>query len=365
MKFSQKAIADTTRATYQSAIVRFGSFVQMELGGSPRPSHDMLASLMTSERVGNFLAEMGKGTALQHSTLTTYRSALSTFWEESGLSHAKNPTTGAFITRILDGIKRERREQRSAAAKVGIAADSKPPLVDVSPALLRELAKCLGENSPDPEAQMHWACVTCALFGMFRPSEVLGSARHSRRRLEPEQINFWRDDQYIALLATGTSPHTVATPSHYTVQLFESKCDQGGTNAPHPISEPSAVLAMWVWMHTRRTLPWPQWPSALFQLPGRTALRMRELTDVLQQAVLAVKRERWRFTGKSFRRGGASALMASGASGPDMQNAGRWKSAAMPGTYASAQSKQQRMLAANRQMGASAPFAGLESIRRA
>jgi len=53
-------------------------------------------------------------------------------------------------------------------------------------------------------------------------------------------------------------------------------------------------------------------------------------------------------TGKAFRRGGASAMLRSGASIPDIMAAGRWKTPAMVGVYANAEAKRARAAAASR-----------------
>jgi hypothetical protein len=271
------------------------------------------------------------------------------------------------VARVLNGIKREQAEAAATAAKSGAVT---VPTVELTPALLAIMGRAVGEQSSDPDAQMHWAAATCAVYGMFRPSEVLGSHISPDRALGPESIVFYRNGKRMDLFASGVSPLSGVQPSYFTVQLFISKTVQFRQSDPHPIAARAAVQAMWIWMHTRRALVGQlctaPWDGRLFHIPHEKRLSQRRLIAVLEAAAFASTGERCRFTGKSFRRGGASALMAAGASSSDMQAAGRWRSAAMPGVYATSQSKRERMLAVSSQLmgSAAAFFAGVESVRR-
>lgn len=321
---------------------------------------------MTAPLVGNFLGEMAQAGGLKHSTLATYRSALSTYWEEAGILGAANPTAAPIITRVLDGIKRVQGEEKIAQQKQGA---QKARIVEMTPGLLQAIARSLGELSTDPEAQMHWAAATCFVFGLFRPNELLGSPAHPDP-IHESQITFYvqnppAPDRAVHLRPLGDSPYP--TPTYYIVQLYQQKAVQPGQQDLHgqlarTIADRGAVQAMWQWMHTRRSFG--ELEQRLFKLPGRRALSTRQLVDRCAQAVWASLGERVRFTGKSFRRGGASALMAAGASGPDMQAAGGWRSVSMPDRYASDHSKRARMIGATSLMGAAASYAGMESVTR-
>lgn len=322
---------------------------------------------MTAELVANFIAEMGDARGLKHSTLETYRSALSTHWEEEGLSGAANPTAAPIVTRVLDGVKRVHGEEKIVQRKAG----AEPvPIAEMTPGLLRTAGTTCGELSADPETQMMWAAACCFVFGLFRPNELLGS-RTQPDPIHAAQITFYERsppaaDRVMPLRPWGAAPHP--NPAYYVVALYTQKAVQPGQADRHEqlsriIADRSAVQAMWRWMHTRRNGLTAQ-EDRLFKLPGKRGLSIRRLLDWCAQAVWAATGERMRFTGKSFRRGGASALMGAGASGPIMQEAGGWRSEAMPDRYASVQSKRERMIGAHALMGAAASYAGMESVTR-
>lgn len=368
MSFSKRAIATSTRHTYDSALAKYRAFCASMHPGQP-PESTSRAAAMTVTQVANFLSEMARNGERKHSTLATYRSALSTFWEEAGLLGDTNPTAAPIITRIIDGVRRVQGEADIARRKAG--EPPKVPIVDLTPSMLEEMAHALGAGSPDAEAQMHWAATCCFVHGMFRPSELLGSQH--RQALLFSQITFFRRgaraaaDQAVSLMPSGVRPDADGwMPDYFSVTLFEQKTVQAGAAmasqpAAHPIGDRRAVWAMWQWMHTRRDAGPIQ--DALFQLPGKRPLSTRRLLEVLEVAALGAFAQRMRFTGKSFRRGGASALMAAGASVPTMQEAGRWRSHAMPDRYANTQAKRERMLEAGKLMRAT-PYAGLESVVR-
>jgi integrase len=89
---------------------------------------------------------------------------------------------------------------------------------------------------------------------------------------------------------------------------------------------------------------------------GRALSRNRLLAEI----------ERWltrlmgaspKLTGKAFRRGGASGMLQGGASIPEIMTAGRWRSPAMVGVYASAEAQRRSIVAASRAMDPSAASA--------
>lgn len=355
--FIRGAVGPSTRRAYESIIRRFTNWYR---DISPEP---IAPSAVTRTLIANFLSDCASDSAhkLKHSTLATYRSALSTWWEEANLD-GDNPAAASYVSRVLLGIQRAQSVDEVRGRAMG--APQKAPIAEVTPLLLKSLAGQLGADSPDAEAQMIWAAATCATYGTLRPGELLGGL--GRDALIPEQITFHRDGRIIPMLSvvSGQSPRTGPVPEYFTVQLFTAKNAQFGGIEPQAIAGDTAVRAMWVWMHTRRALAPRITGPALFQLPQNRPLSIRHLQDRLASAVLAQTGARWRFTGKSFRKGGVSALMQAGADAPSMRTQGRWRSDAMPALYATEQSKRARLMANTQLMDAPGTFAGMESIRR-
>ena len=207
-------------------------------------------------------------------------------------------------------------------------------------------------------------CGDCATYGTLRPGELLGGK--DQKALIPSQIAFYRNGRIVPLLpvASGHCTREESVPECYTVQLFTAKNAQFAEIEPQAIAGKTAVRAMWLWMHTRRDLAIGVTGPALFQLPHQRPLSIRHLQDRFASAVFAQTGTRWRFTGKSFRKGGISALMQAGADAPSMRTQGRWRSDAMPLLYATEQSKRARLMANTQLMDAPGEFAGMDSIRR-
>jgi hypothetical protein len=78
---------------------------------------------------------------------------------------------------------------------------------------------------------------------------------------------------------------------------------------------------------------------------------LRQVTDYLKDTLESLGHGRPHITGKAFRRGGASALVASNTPAAAAAAAGRWKSLAMPLVYANHAAKQSQALEISRAMG--------------
>jgi hypothetical protein len=152
-----------------------------------------------------------------------------------------------------------------------------------------------------------------------------------------------------ALCPEGESWRQAAV-DHYSVQLGPTKADQLGRNPPQRIAAAVAVSALWRWAHIRRDLG-GRAEDPLFQVPGQKALTRKQLFSTIQQWHLAATGVLPKVTGKAFRRGGNQSLVASGASVPDMQRAGRWRSSAMPAVYSAPAAAAARGLHVSRGLG--------------
>src|SRR5690606_38348736 len=121
-----------------------------------------------------------------------------------------------------------------------------------------------------------------------------------------------------------------------------------GQSPPRVVAARMAVEALWRRMRLRVEIG-AEGPE-LFRAPGEQPLPTTKLLDFLCDWLQATGHGRVHLTGKAFRRGGASGLIAGGVPRADAAAAGGWKSLAMLDTYASTQAKKERAVAVSRGM---------------
>ena len=90
--------------------------------------------------------------------------------------------------------------------------------------------------------------------------------------------------------------------------------------------------------------------SRLFCLPSSAPLACSELLLAVQRWLSAIGFVNPIVKGRTFRRGGAGALMAAGTPQTDVAAAGRWRSQAMAERYSNAASMQARAVEVSRRM---------------
>ena len=99
-----------------------------------------------------------------------------------------------------------------------------------------------------------------------------------------------------------------------------------------------AVDALWRWFGMRP----PSTDPHLFRLPGESPLSIASLTESIANACRADGLGEIEITGKCFRRGGCSDMVAAGFTTAQIQTVGRWQSSAMVNTYADPASRRAR-----------------------
>ena len=343
MQYAGSAISANTARTYAKAVERYQIFCTAQ-GWDPSPA------AVTAVTAAEFLAALGKEGRLGTRTIAVHRSAVSTWRLQSTLADGPNPLQSVAVERVIKGIARERQPIEAAAHSRRLST------IEVTPALLAAIQPWIVPHFPrggTPQQLMVWAAANVATYALLRPSELLGSPQHPDRALLAKQITFFmtRGSDHVGELGPiGADPNALPLPDHFTIALGPTKADQQGLNPPIAVAAQPAVLALWVWMHKRRDRgPGADCPQ-LFSNPGFGPLRLFELTGALADACVESGRERPHITGRAFRRGGASGLMAGGAARPAIRAAGRWRSDAMGEIYASRQSKAERALEASRAM---------------
>ena len=298
----------------------------------------------------SFFADLAHSGDLLYNTIRTYRSALGTWWLENTAGARRpdeNPFRDAYTGKVLKGVKKE------LAPALILARQAKaqlPPEIVLDSGLLRQLLPHMQTQSLD--GYMLWTATLLAVFGLLRKVELLGSSDHPDRYVKPSQVVFYESVEKLkqvgmrapsedsALCIQGTQP------SALTLDLGVTKADAFARNPPLLVHHPATIATMWKWMHMRRALSPTASDDALFQVPGKPRLTMNRLLQSLSSAyVKATGSPAPHFAGKIFRRSGASNLLLAGATGPELQAAGRWKSAQMPLLYASAPAKDARAAA--------------------
>ena len=336
----QHSVSEGTLRAYGSAIEKYVSWCESQQL-SPLPQH------ADGIQLAEFLAHLSATTQLKANTIGTYRSAVSSWASRGTLSDEVKLGQTTAVSTVMAGIVSQRR-----ANEVAIKAQkraSEPPL---TPAML-ELIRTVAQGS-EPDRLLIIAAAYTALYGLLRPSEFLGQVgKRSERALRASQITFFEDD--AGLIRTAPDPeraHSVtSTPHHYTITLGATKADQTGSNPPVIVAAQPAVKALWIWMWWLGTLR-PASEFVFIDLQTRKFLSCSRLCDALTQYGhrAGVLKPGEYIVGRSFRRGGAAGALLSGASIPEVQAAGRWRSGSMPALYGGAAAMQAHRMHVSRGM---------------
>ena len=326
------SIDPSTRRSYESAQRDFLAWRSLR-GLPPFP-----ASPFTTGEVAEWLVHIAAEGGRAGRTIATYRSALSTLHATSAWGASPNPIDNPLIHRVVAGL------QRQLAAADAQRRAAQPRADDVSPDLLAWLEPTARGDSPHDI--MAWAAACVGAYSLARSSELVGSYIHPSRALRVDQVSFYASArERVGLLAPGRCIDDYELPDHAVIQLDVAKTAQLAPPPPIVLGARPAVAALWRWMHLRASLG--ATGPLLFQVPGRPALTMAALCSHL--ALKCAERGRTaQFTGKSFRRGGASAAVALGMPAADAAAAGRWAGPGMLPVYASADAKRIRAAAVNR-----------------
>lgn len=188
---------------------------------------------------------------------------------------------------------------------------------------------------------MMLAAAAVGVYTILRPGELLGSRAHPERNPRVSSITF-----FVRASSNEVAPLSsfALLPDRFTIALGVTKTDQAGVRAPKPCAAPYAVRALWEWMLLRRDRG--ETRPELFCCDN-VPLRQSSLIRELQCAHLAQLGSAVRFGGKSFRRGGTSALVLT-ESTADVQAQGGWANPDMVAVYTTAEAAEQRRLAISR-----------------
>jgi len=310
----------------------------------------------TLHSAGEWVASLVGEGRLTSGTVKMYRSALSTLWEES-TARGDNPFQSRQMGRLVRGAARELLGHDQAVREErGEQVSLTPAMLIAIGARISASSCTFGEDSP--ESCMMYAAACVGVCGLLRPSEFVGAYSLAGRALTAAAVTWYAmpgGQEAADLLPLAHRVGDYARPDRFALRLGVTKADQLATNPPLVIGADFAVWALWQWMHARRAAGHSAHDPLFVYHAGRPlscSALLAWLTAQLVRAQLlpagAVLK------GRSFRRGGTSALLAAGADVPSIMSQGRWKSAGMVGIYSDAASKRTRALLESRAMGSSA-----------
>ena len=272
------------------------------------------------------------------STIMNYKAAMRTWFTEYHMDDTQsNPFESIWVEKTITGIQKEDAKQQ----REGIAPNSQK-VVHMTPALtldmLALLRPALISTRSTSFERMRWAALRLGVTGLLRPNEFVGSYRHHQRALRPKQVSFY---------AGGGIPCSKEDqrPTYLLITMHDTKADPMGRNPPRRIDDEETVNVMWRWQWERSKLPHTEITQSKFFAWNAHTLSGKQLTNALNDAATMHGWYNPRFTMKCFRRGGATTLMAAGASTAEIMQAGAWKSSAMVTLYADRESQ---LIAANK-----------------
>lgn len=272
-------------------------------------------------------------------TIGTFRSAISTMHAESEWGSIPSPVLDPRITRFCKGVAVQKRQSDKARRSDRIET------IDLTPDLILEM-EAFAITDASPEETMCWSAACTGTFGLLRLNELLGAPMNRDRILKLDQITLYRAG--AGKQQQGYPPAPNADGCHFAIILGPTKADQAGRNKPIVIAARPAVQALWRWLGVRHRLEVTR--PELFCMPRSDPLTLTRLTEYLQDLLESMGRGRPHITGKAFRRGGASALHASGEASADAASLGHWKDGRMVELYANQQAKERRQLEMSRRM---------------
>lgn len=250
-----------------------------------------------SEHVAAFIAFLSlKGKA--PSTITSYISAVAFFHKLKGWA---DPSQNFIVQKLREGCRR--RNQQS---------DTRRP---ITLDLLDKICQVTGSIAKSNlEASLFRAAFVLAFFGFFRVGELTVASRQAdcSQILGVGDVWFVGHDQPVML-----------------VRLRYSKTDQQGNSVtlrfcPHTNAQICPVRSVTHYLTLR-----PPLGHCLFVHADGTPLTAYQFRHMLKKCLEILGVPTSGFSGHSFRIGAATSAALQGMSIPDIQSAGRWRSAAV------------------------------------
>jgi hypothetical protein len=351
--FIRSALAPSTRAAYDVAARRYTAYWAAR-NNNPNQKMDYY-------HVSEWLSSLALDADLKSATIRQYSSALSTAWVERLLPIAPhpseplspNPLEDPRMRRVLDGIT------RTASAAEGALRAAARRTDGLTSGMIQTLTDLVDDHL-EHRFTMILAAAALGWAAALRPSELLGSRQYPDRTLRRDQLVFYQDQLSFSVMtprytidSSGTRVPNTSTlaflPDHAVLRLDVSKTDQKRKGRVAYIAQPLALGALWRWATTSLLLDYSDTSPRLFQLPDERPLTIPELLADLSTHLAATHPD-LHLTGKTFRSGAASTLVAQGVPDSDIASVGWTPTSKMFNRYASGASLAVRAIETNRRM---------------
>lgn len=333
----RRSLAPTTQVTYKSAVRNYKEYCRSRRWLEDEP--------ITAYRLGEWLAALADGGQQSSGTLQVYRAALRRQYTlEAGPGcGAANPADSEYLRMIVQGIVKDKAEHEQAKRASAVKSDP------ATPDIIMNLASrhAVRQTASNPKLVMLYAALCLGTCALLRPNELLGAPKNEDRAIKRDQITF-KDAEGLPCspgCQTGQS-----APDTFILTLPVSKTDQARRGKTRTVAAAFAVRAVAQWC-----AHWDEQPAEekardarLFRV-GDKGLRTQQLLAHLTAQCVAVGMTNFKFTGKCFRRGGASAMAAAGEQPADIKKAGGWKGSSYL-KYLTAEAAERHATAASRRL---------------
>lgn len=337
----RNAITPATRRTYQHAIEHYQSYICDRNWNPDDP--------ITVSKAAEWLAALADQGKIKVATIKIYKAALSTHFEETS-TNPINPLSSTYITRIMNGIEREKAPKEAESRRL------KPKTEGVTLGMLETILRHNPIINQDAQFTMCFGAAVLASAAALRPNELLGkTSDNPDRAIKSDQVVFFlnlNDEKPLseAAIRNMRTTRSSTIPNHLTLTFAISKTNQLGKLESIHVGNELAVAAIWRWKLLRIPPAQDQEHGPeFFKRIGYKPLRMQTLLKFVEKHLVLAGHKHMNLTGKCFRIGGTSELAASGATDAELAKKGRWASnSAMWKIYADPQSKKVREVNASK-----------------
>jgi integrase len=170
------------------------------------------------------------------------------------------------------------------------------------------LKRIAGSINQKDKNEVTWmAIASLATHGLFRLGELVPSKKGDQPTLDRDQIQLQQD--------------------HVAIKLTKEKTDQLGLSEPVLVARMVSTTCPWLWLHKMRALDQRTKPTGhAFQDALGQPVTKAWVVYRLRRKLSAMGLKPEKFTGHSFRRGGATSLALAGVPDNVIAAIGRWKS---------------------------------------
>jgi len=275
---------------------------------------------LSDNHVRLWVTAMGKDPGLRWKTISVYFTALKRY----EIDHATpgRPLQQHRFAALLEGIHREKGDSAQEEEK-----DARRPF---SAELLRNIEqKCLGDKaSRSYEEKLFMAAAAVGVGGLLRANEFVsvGPTQREEAVLRISQLTFFRaldNAQNVTLVQAVSKPGEV---DHCVLHLKCSKTDQRKKGQNKYLAG-NTVRSLLNYLACHPTVQ--DGNSVLFVHHDGTSLTRKELVDMMREHLrkMGVPEDQvLRYSGHSFRKGGAESLESQGANDSVIMSMGGWTS---------------------------------------